>query len=188
MRVAAIGDLHCTTRSQGMVRELLDGVNQDADVLVMAGDLTNVGLPEEMDVLLEDLTFVSLPIVAVVGNHDHENDHAETLIQMLEHRGICVLSCSVCEINGVGFIGTKGFCGGFDRFRVETFGERALKSFVQTSIDEAARLGKTLSQMENKRKIAILHYAPVKQTLQGESPELYPFLGSSLLADALDRH
>lgn len=186
MRFAAIGDLHCRARSQGMVRELLAGVEGEADVLALAGDLTDTGLPEEMEVLLGDLRGFSLPILAVLGNHDHESDHAEQLVAMLRDSGICVLEATVCEIDGVGFVGTKGFCGGFDRLSVQPFGERALKSFIGESIDEAVALENAAAKLEGT-KVAILHYAPVPATLEGEARELYPFLGSSRLAGALDR-
>lgn len=188
MRIAAIADLHCRVSSAGTIRPLLEGVEREADLLVVAGDLTDTGLPSEMEVLLNELRGLPLPIVAVLGNHDHESDQAELLVQMLSSTGACVLEGTVCEIGGVGFVGTKGFCGGFDRYIVQPFGERALKTFIQTSIDEAVTLENALTKLDYPRKVAILHYSPVLATLVGESPELYPFLGSSRLANALDRH
>ncbi|MFP4516539.1 MAG: metallophosphoesterase family protein [Desulfovibrionales bacterium] len=188
MRIAAIGDLHYTIESRGLAGKLLSDVEAHADVLVMAGDLTNIGLVEEMEVMLEDLKAISLPKIAVVGNHDHEHDNAGTLVAMMEQQDICVLDCTSCEINGVGFVGTKGFCGGFGVRRVDVFGERSLKSFVQTSIDEAARFDQALQELRTDRKVAILHYSPVRDTLEGESPELFPFLGTSRHSDVLDQH
>ncbi|MFN2433710.1 MAG: metallophosphoesterase [Gemmatimonadota bacterium] len=187
MRFAAIGDLHCRAGSQGMVRELLRGVERDADVLALAGDLTDTGLTAEMETLLGELQGLSLPILAVLGNHDHESDHAEQLVEMLREAGVCVLDGTVCEIDGVGFVGTKGFCGGFDRLSVQPFGERALKTFIEASIQEAVSLENAVAKLDSRRKVAILHYAPVTSTLAGEPPELHPFLGSSRLANALDR-
>jgi Icc-related predicted phosphoesterase len=187
MRIAAIGDLHCTASSAGMVRSLLAGVEDEADVVVLAGDLANVGLPEEIEVLLRDLAAIPLPVIAVVGNHDHENDKADLLVRMMQDSGVCVLDCTSCEIGGVGFVGTKGFCGGFYRRRIATFGERALKDFVQESVDEAERLEAALATLTTERKVAVMHYSPIRETLSGESEELFPFLGTSRLADALDR-
>ena len=187
MRIAAIGDLHCRVASGGIVRSLLADVERRADLLILAGDLTDTGLLGEVQVLLGDLADLTLPVVAVLGNHDHESDHAERITEMLCEAGVRVLDGGACEIDGVGLVGTKGFCGGFDQRTVQPFGERALKSFIQTSIDEAVALENALAKLESERRVAVLHYAPVTGTLLGESPELYPFLGSSRLANALDR-
>ncbi len=188
MRIAAIADLHCKTDSRGKIAPIFEGVEKEADIVVIAGDLTNIGLVEEMEVLLEELNSVELPIIAVIGNHDHENDQANLLVNMMAGRDICVLDCNTCEVEGVGFVGAKGFCGGFLNRRVQPFGERAIKTFVQTSIDEVVCMEEALETLDTDRKIAVLHYSPIKETLEGESPELYPFLGSSLLADAVERH
>jgi Icc-related predicted phosphoesterase len=187
VRIAAIADLHCRANSAGTIRPLLEGVEEEADLLILAGDLTDTGLPDEIKVLESELMDLALPMVAVLGNHDHESDQAETLVTMLGGIGICVLDGTVTEINQVGFVGTKGFCGGFDNLFIQPFGERALKAFIQTSLDEAVRLENALAKLDCPRKVAVLHYAPVKETLAGEPPELYPFLGSSRLANALDR-
>ncbi len=188
MRIAAIGDLHCRTTSAADIRLLLSGIDKKADVLVLAGDLTNMGLPEEMSILLAELERIPLPVIAVVGNHDHESDHLEELVDMMVYRGVKVLDGNTCKVNGVGFVGTKGFCGGFGKLAVQPFGEKALKAFIRASIDEAARLGSALSSLDCSHRVAVLHYAPIKETLRGEAQELFPFLGSSLLADALDHH
>lgn len=187
MRIAAIGDLHCTVESRGRTRRLLAGVEEAADVLCLAGDLANVGLPEEMEVLLEDLRGLTLPIVAVVGNHDHENDQCPGLTEMMRQAGVCVLDSTVCEIGEAAFVGTKGFCGGFGKRQIAVFGEQALKTFVLTSEEEAERLGAAARTMRAEKRVALLHYAPIRDTLRGESEELYPFLGASRLADVLDR-
>lgn len=188
MKVAAIADLHCREDSAGEILRLLAGIEEAADVLVVAGDLTDTGLATEMEVLLDDLEALDLPVVAVLGNHDHESDCGPRLVVMLHEAGVRVLDATACEIDGVGFAGTKGFCGGFEERLVQPFGERALKAFIQTGIEEAVRLEGALSKLECERKVAVLHYAPVRETLNGESPELYPMLGSSRLANALDRH
>jgi Icc-related predicted phosphoesterase len=188
MRIAAIGDFHITTGSAGLARRLLEGVEEHADVLVLAGDLTNTGLPEEMSILLADLKGFFIPIVAVIGNHDHENGQSEELLDMMEQAGICVLECTTCELGGVGFVGTKGFCGGFGRWCVSTFGEQALKSFVSESINEAHFLDMALATLRAAPKVAIMHYSPTRETLVGEAEELYPFLGTSRLAEVLDAY
>jgi Icc-related predicted phosphoesterase len=188
MRIAAIGDLHCRVNSAGAIRPLLDGVEEAADVLLLAGDLTDTGLADEIEVLHEELKDIDLPILAVLGNHDHESDNAEALTRMLASIGITVLDGTVCEIGEVGFVGTKGFCGGFGRYFVQPYGERALKTFINGSIDEAVRLENAVAKLDCPHRVAVLHYAPVSETLAGEPPELHAFLGCDRLANALDRH
>lgn len=187
MRVAAIGDLHYTKDSLGFAPRVLQGVNENADVLLLAGDLTNMGRVEEIEVMIRDLQYVRVPLLAVVGNHDHQSDQVEMLITMMRQGGICVLDCSTCEVGGVGFVGTKGFCGGFGRAQVAVFGERALKSFVQESIMEAMRLERALEGLKTESKVALMHYSPIRETLVGETPDLFPFLGTSRMAEVLDR-
>jgi Icc-related predicted phosphoesterase len=188
VRVAAIGDLHCRVDSAAKMRHLLEGVDDHADVLVMAGDLTNLGLTEEMEVLLSELAYLRLPIVAVMGNHDHENDQIDVLNHMLVGAGAHVLDGDAWEHDGVGFVGIKGFLGGFAHHRLLPFGERLLKDFIHKSIDDVMRLENALEGLQCRRRVAVLHYAPISATLRGENREIYPFLGFSLLGDALDRH
>lgn len=188
MKIAAIGDIHCGKYFETEIRKIFLRAAREADVLVLAGDLTNVGLVDEIEILVAALGPISIPKIAVLGNHDHQNDQNALLSRILEGNGVCVLDCSSCTIDGVGFVGTKGFCGGFGKVRIQPFGERAIKAFVETSINETVRIDIAMKEMKTEHKVAILHYSPVKETLAGESPELFPFLGSSLLADALDRH
>lgn len=188
MRIAAIADLHCRAESSGTIRPLLE-CSEGADVLLLGGDLTDTGLVEEAEVLLDEIADVSPPIVAVLGNHDHESDNAEEIADMLKDAGVRVLNGSVCEIDGVGFVGTKGFAGGFDDRLVQPFGERALKAFIRHGIEEAVRLESAVAKLEDCRaRVAVLHYSPVADTLEGEPEELWPLLGSSRFANALDRH
>ncbi len=186
MRIAAIADLHCRVNSTPT--PLFERVEERADLLILAGDLTDTGLPAEMSALLGELKGFSLPILAVLGNHDYENDKDEELCSMLRDTGVLVLEGNAIEIDSVGFIGTKGFCGGFGDRLVQPFGERAIKDFIRIGIDEALRLENAVTKLQTERKVAVLHYAPISGTLAGESPELFPFLGSSRLASALDRH
>lgn len=188
MRVAAIADLHCCRESRSELARIFDQICSAADIVVMAGDLTDVGRIEEMQSLIALLEDVPLPKVAVLGNHDHQEDHAEILRRMMVEAGIHLLDASVYVAGETAFIGTKGFCGGFGELSIQPFGEKALKDFVRVGIDEADRLAETLKHIKTRRRIAVLHYSPVRQTLSGEAPELYPFLGASLLADALDKY
>jgi uncharacterized protein len=187
MRIAAIGDLHHRLSSNGTTERLLNGASREADVLILAGDLTDNGKPEEADALAMEIRDYPIPILAVLGNHDHECGKADELIRILTEGGIEILDGTAHEINGVGFVGTKGFCGGFDQTLIQPFGESALKTFIQTSIDEAIQLENALAKLSCPQKVAVLHYAPIRETLHGEPLELFPFLGSSRLANALDR-
>lgn len=187
MRIAAIADLHCRVGEEETLRKILADIDREADVLVLAGDLTDNGLPAELEILLAELSKLEKPVVAVLGNHDHEGGHSEKLTLMLDEAGVHVLEGTAIEINGVGFGGTKGFCGGFEQHLIQPFGESALKKFIKASIDEAVNLENALAKLNCEYKIAILHYSPIKETLMGESSELFPFLGCSRLENALDR-
>jgi Icc-related predicted phosphoesterase len=187
MRIAAIADFHCRVNSAEIIRPLLEGLDQVADVLLIPGDLTDTGLPNELEVLLNELQALQMTKIAVLGNHDHESDKAGELVAMLQSEGIVVLDGGAYEIGDVGFVGTKGFCGGFDTHFVQPFGERALKEFIQVSLNEAVNLENALTKLSCSYKVAISHYAPIKGTLEGEPLELYPFLGSSRLANVMDR-
>ena len=188
MRIAAIADLHCGKFSEEDIRMVLEDVADKADVLLMGGDLTNVGLVSEIKILMKVLETIPIPKIAVLGNHDHENNEVVTLARIMGENDVCVLDCSSCIIDGVGFVGTKGFCGGFEKMRIQPFGENAIKEFVETSINETHRLEAAFKEVQTEKRVAILHYSPIKGTLAGESPELFPFLGSSLLANAMERH
>jgi uncharacterized protein len=187
MRIAAIADLHCRVGEEETLRKILAEIDRDADVLVLAGDLTDNGLPAELEILLSELKKLPKPVVAVLGNHDHEGGHSEILTQMLDEAGVHILEGTAIEIDGVGFGGTKGFCGGFGSYLIQPFGESALKKFIKASIDEAVNLENALAKLNCEYKVAVLHYSPIKETLVGESSELFPFLGSSRLENALDR-
>ncbi len=187
MRIAATADIHTRVLDEAATEKLFEGVNAEADVLVLAGDLTDTGLPAEAETLAQSLKNVTIPILAILGNHDHESGRAEEITKLLTGKGIIMMEGQIREIGGVGFVGTKGFSGGFGRNMVQPFGEQALKAFIRAGINEALELENMVARMENHRRLAILHYAPVKETLEGESPELFPFLGTERLAHALDR-
>jgi Icc-related predicted phosphoesterase len=188
MRVAATADLHFTPQRYNDLRDQLNRVRDEADVLVLAGDLTNFGKPEEMEPLLNALVRFRLPIIAVLGNHDYESGCEADLVRMMTAAGIKVLDGSAYERDGVGFAGTKGFVGGFGRGMLTAFGEPEIKTFVRAGIDEAVKLERAMSQLRTPKRVVVLHYSPIVATVEGESPEIYPFLGTSRLAEVVDRH
>ena len=188
MRIAATADLHFFSPRSGVVQEQLAKARDQADLLVLAGDLTNYGKPAEMEDLLNSLVRLRLPIVAVLGNHDYESGSQDALTRMMTDEGIKVLDGTAYERDGVGFAGTKGFPGGFGRGALTAFGELEVKAFVQAAIDEAVRLERAMSQLRTAKRVVVLHYSPVVDTVQGEAPEIFPYLGSSRLAEVVDRH
>jgi Icc-related predicted phosphoesterase len=188
VRIAAVGDVHYAKTSQGMLQPLFNQITEHADVLVLAGDLTDYGLAEEARVLARDLTAaVKIPIVAVLGNHDYESDQAEEITHVLSEAGVHMLDGDAIEVQGVGFAGVKGFAGGFGRGTLGPWGERAVKQFVQEAINEALKLESALARLKTAHRIAVLHYAPIAGTVQGEPVEIFPWLGSSRLEEPLTR-
>lgn len=188
MRIAATADLHFSPQSYAKLKDQFERVRDEADVLVLAGDLTNYGQPDEMEPLLNVLVRLRIPTIAVLGNHDYESGKEEELGRMIVGAGIKLLQGTAYERDGVGFAGTKGFVGGFGRGMLTAFGEREIKQFVQASIDEALKLERGLSQLRTKKRVVVLHYSPIPETVQGEATEFFPFLGTSRLAEVVDRH
>ena len=187
LRLAAIGDTHASTAARGQWRDTFIEISRTADVLCLCGDLTNLGTTPEAGALAEDLRACTIPAVAVLGNHDHHCGNAEEVERVLRDAGVMFLEHEVHAVNGVGFAGVKGFAGGFDEKMLGAFGEPAIKAFVQEALDQAMRLEHALHMLETERMVVLLHYAPVSQTLQGEAEVLFPFLGSSRLAETIDR-
>jgi Icc-related predicted phosphoesterase len=188
VRIAATADLHFTPQRYAALQEQLARVRDEADVLILAGDLTNYGQPSEMEPLVNAVVRLRVPTIAVLGNHDFESGQEQGLMQMLTSEGIKVLDGSAYERDGVGFAGTKGFVGGFGRGVLTAFGEPEIKTFVRASIDEALKLERALSQLRTEKRVVVLHYSPIAATVQGESPEIFPYLGTSRLAEVVDRH
>jgi len=188
MRIAATADLHYSAQTLGILKEQFARVRDDADVLVVAGDLTNFGRPEEMGPLVNVLVRLRLPTIAVLGNHDYESSQESELTRMMTSEGIKVLDGTGYERDGVGFAGTKGFIGGFGRGALTAFGEPEIKAAVKASIDEALKLERAMSQLRSAKRVVVLHYAPIAATAAGEAKEIYPYLGSSRLAEVVDRH
>lgn len=185
--VAAIADLHVREGREGSYTDLFREMADAADVIVVAGDLTDLGKPAEAKLLAQDLRGCQTPIVAVLGNHDHECDAVEEISSILRDADVHLLEGTAVEIKGVGFAGVKGFAGGFGRHMLGSFGERAIKAMVKESIGEAVRLENAIRQIRSERAMVVLHYAPVLDTIAGEPAEIYPFLGSSRLAETIDR-
>jgi uncharacterized protein len=190
MRIAATADLHFTTgsRHSAPLLDQLNRVRDSADVLVIAGDLTGTGLPGEMTQLLNVVVRARIPTIVVLGNHDFESGNQAELMQMLSQAGIKVLDGTAYERAGVGFAGTKGFVGGFGRTLLTAFGEPEIKHFVQASVDEALKLERAMAQLRSEKRVVVLHYSPIATTVHGEPLEIYPFLGTSRLAEVVDRH
>jgi len=188
VRVAAVGDMHCGKNSQGAFQTLFAQVAERADVLVLCGDLTDYGLPEEAQVLARELAMVKVPMVGVLGNHDFESDQQDAVRRILTDAGVVILDGESCEIEGVGFAGAKGFAGGFGRGTLGAWGERTVKSFVQEALDEALKLESALARLKTPRRIAVLHYSPIRATVEGEPLEIFPFLGCSRLEEPLARY
>src|SRR5580658_3523884 len=188
MRIAATADLHFNPQSYAKLKDQFERVRGDADVLLLAGDLTNFGQPDEMEPLLNVLVRLRVPTIVVLGNHDFESGKEAELARMITASGITLLDGSAYERDGVGFAGTKGFVGGFGRGILTAFGEREIKDFVRASIDEALKLERAMSQLRTQKRVVVLHYSPIADTVQGEAPEIFPFMGTSRLAEVVDRH
>jgi Icc-related predicted phosphoesterase len=189
VRIGAIGDMHYgRTAVQGQLQPLFSQITESADILVMAGDLTDYGLPEEARALAKEITSaVKIPAVAVLGNHDFESGQQEEIRKILSDAGVVILDGDSTEIHGIGFAGVKGFAGGFGRRALGPWGEVIIKQFVHEAVNEALKLESALARLRTDRLIALLHYSPVQSTVEGEPLEIYPFLGCSRLEEPISR-
>lgn len=187
LRIAATADIHVRVGDEERLRTLVRDAARDAGVLVIGGDLTDLGHLEQAEVVLEILGACPIPVVATLGNHDHESGNAAELTRLLEESTIHLLDRSSIVIDSVGFSGVKGFCGGFDQTIANSFGENLFKAWVTEGILEAEALKNELRGLETERRVAVLHYAPIRATVEGEPPEIHAFLGTSRLAHALDQ-
>ncbi len=187
IRLAAIGDLHVVETDEHRYRDLFAEMSEAADVIVLCGDLTNFGKTREAETLAADISAATIPVIGVLGNHDYECGQPEEVVRILTDAGMTVLDEQAVVVKGVGFAGVKGFIGGFDRGELGAFGEAAIKTFVDESINEARKLENQLRTLHTDRSVAVLHYSPVVDTVAGEPEPIFPFLGSSRLANAVDR-
>jgi Icc-related predicted phosphoesterase len=188
VRFAAVGDLHINKEAAGSLRAFFAKATENADALLLCGDLTDYGTAQEAHVLVEELMMVKVPIVAVLGNHDYESGTPEAVSGALTHAGVHVLDGEAVEIEGVGIAGAKGFAGGFGRGSLGAWGEPAIKLFVKEALNEAMKLEAALAKLRTPKRIALLHYSPIAGTVEGEPVDIYPFLGSSRLEEPLLRY
>jgi Icc-related predicted phosphoesterase len=191
IRVAAVGDVHMAADARGSLHDAFATLPEHADVLLLAGDLTRTGTEDELQVLLDELDAAAVPQFAVLGNHDFESDRVDALVKLLEGNGVRVLEGDTGTVRvdseTLGIAGTKGFGGGFAGACGSDFGEPEMKAFVRHTRDLSDALGRALSSLDTDARIALTHFAPVKDTLGAERLEIYPFLGSYLLGEAIDR-
>lgn len=192
IRIAATGDVHFGEDSAGTLRPCLEHIDRDADVLLLAGDLTKYGDPAQAQVLADELRDLPVPVVTVLGNHDCHSDRQDEVRAVLERAGVTVLEGenAVIDVNGadLGIAGGKGFGGGFTGSSGTEFGEPQMKAFIRHSMTLAENLERALAEINDvDLKVALMHYSPIRETLEGEPPEIYPFLGTFLLAEAVDR-
>ena len=188
MRIAAVGDLHCRADTRTALAAALAGVDREAQCLLLAGDLTDHGTADEAAWLAEVLARLKLPKVAVFGNHDYESGQEHVVRQKLEEAGVKVLDGDPFAIGEeLGIAGIKGFAGGYEHAQLQRFGEPAMKHFVDACIAEELKLENALFQLRTRARVALLHYAPCRATLEGEPLEIYPFLGATRLSGPLDQ-
>jgi Icc-related predicted phosphoesterase len=188
VRIAAVGDLHCPRIPLSVVQPAFANLAGRADVLLLCGDLTDHGTEDEARLLAKELSGLKVPIVAVLGNHDHESGKPEAVAAILREVGVHVLDGDSVELDGVGFAGVKGFAGGFGERALQAWGEPSIKAFVREAVDESLKLEGALAKLRTPLRIAVLHYSPIHGTLEGEPAEIYPFLGSSRLEEPLTRY
>lgn len=190
VRLAAVGDLHFGKASRGTLQPIFSAVARtEADVLLLLGDLTDYGLAEEAAELARELSGgVKVPVIAVLGNHDFESNAVTEVAHTLTEAGVKLLDGETVEVMGIGFAGVKGFAGGFGRGVLGPWGEEAVKRFVHEAVNEALKLESALARLRTPTRIALLHYAPIEETVQGEPREIYPYLGCGRLEEPLMRY
>jgi Icc-related predicted phosphoesterase len=188
VRLAAVADLHYGRTSAGSL-QWLSAAAERADILLVGGDLTDHGLPEEARALAHELSaLVKIPIISVLGNHDFEAARVSEVTKILIDKGIRVLDGDACEVRGIGFAGVKGFAGGFGARILKPWGEATIKALVREAVDESLKLESALARLKTDQRVALLHYAPVHDTVEGEPPEIFPFLGCSRLEEPINRY
>jgi Icc-related predicted phosphoesterase len=188
VRVAAISDIHCTKSSQGAFQSLFTQIGEAADVVVACGDLTDYGLPEEARVLAKELAALRIPVIGLLGNHDYESGQQAEVRAILSDAGVTMLDGESHEVLGVGFAGIKGFAGGFGRGVLGAWGEPMIKQFAHEAVEETLKLESALARLRTPQRIALLHYAPIRGTVEGEPVEIFPWLGCSRHEEPLTRY
>jgi Icc-related predicted phosphoesterase len=188
VRVAALADIHYKKTPDESFQPVFVEIAKKADVLLLCGDLTDYGLPEEAERVVRDLASIGIPVLAVLGNHDYESARAAEVRDVLTKGNVKVLDGESAVVAGVGFAGAKGFCGGFGRRMLEPWGEPAIKNFVKEAVDETLKLETALARLRTERRIVLLHYAPIQATVEGEPPEIFAYMGSGRLEDPINRY
>jgi Predicted phosphoesterases, related to the Icc protein len=189
LRIAAVADIHVKKTSQGAFSTLFTKATEEADVMLLCGDLTDYGSIDEARVLAKEITTsLRIPAIGVLGNHDFESNHQDEIVKILTDAGVTMLDGDTVELHGVGFAGVKGFGGGFGRRALGAWGEKIIKDFVHEAVEEALKLEAALVRLRTPQKIGVLHYSPIQATVAGEPPEIVAFLGSSRLEEPLDRY
>lgn len=186
IKIAAMGDLHIQQDDSKPFGKIFEEISKKADILLLCGDLTRAGLPREAQILAAELNFCKIPVAGVLGNHDYTNNRQEEIRKILSGAGMFVLGYEPYIYKGIGFAGVKGFCGGFDNHLTAPFGEQILKQFVYEAVKETIKLEEFLTRLETEKKIVVLHYSPIRQTVEGESLEIYPMLGTSRLTEPIN--
>jgi Icc-related predicted phosphoesterase len=189
LRIAAVADIHVKKTSAGSLQPLFTKATEEADMILLCGDLTDYGTIEEAKILAREITSsLRIPAVGVLGNHDLESGHEKELVSILSDAGVTILDGDSTEVHGVGFAGVKGFAGGFGRRALGAWGEQIIKDFVHEAINESLKLEAALARLRTPQKIGVLHYSPIQATVAGEPLEIVAFLGSSRLEEPLDRY
>lgn len=190
-KIAAMADIHTKITDHGVMRATFEQVSEEADVLIICGDLTDTGDEEEAAILGGQLDILKIPVIGVLGNHDFEKGRQKIIKQILSEHNMIILDGESVVVENVGFAGTKGFGGGFDQYMLSIFGEDMMKQYVHEVVNESLQLDRALTRLEQEYpelpKVVLLHYAPIKETIEGEPEQLFPFLGSSHLAEPLSR-
>lgn len=187
LRIAAIGDIHIRADSKFIGNETYESLNQNADILLLCGDLTNMGTPDEAKTLAALLRKFFIPVAGVFGNHDYSSDKDSEIRAILKEEGHFIfLDETPHELESIGFVGVKGFGGGFDNHMLSAFGEPVLKQYVHEVVNESLQLESLLSQLTTEKKVVVMHYSPIKETCVGEPVEIYSFLGSSHLVEPIN--
>lgn len=186
-KIAAIGDIHIDGSANTDFTKLFTEISAEADILVLAGDLTTRGLVEEAKMLAHQLASCTIPVVGVLGNHDYEGGKENEIVKILNNERITILEGQSKIIDDVGFAGIKGFAGGFDGFMLTPWGEKPIKDFVKVVVDEVLSLENEIARLTTEKKVVIMHYSPTRSTVEGEPLEIMPFLGSSRFAEPINR-
>lgn len=191
-RIAAVADIHVKATDKGIWADYFREISKRADVFLIGGDLTYTGDEVEAQVLSEELKSCNIPVVVVLGNHDHEKGRQKLIRHTLQSEHVHVLDGEFVVLNNIGIAGIKGFGGGFDNHMLSLFGEEAMKAFVKEAVNESLSLDRALKRLEEEyddlKKVVLMHYSPIKSTITGEPDEVYPFLGCSRLEEPLNRY